>query len=476
MKHFTESLVVISLAAVAGCGTIKAAREAQDRLAPKGKDDAKSSEETPLVDLKGASLRALVDFALANRPSMRAAVLEVEDARLALKEIAADAPIASATPWNAADLTLSSSYYESSPSTHYDHMKHTQRGSASATLSLDLLIWDFGRNAAEARAQAENVIAAELNAIDEGYTVFNQVAEYYFTLLQNEALMEAAHTNVAEYVDHLEQAELKFELGEVKELDVTKARVDLAKSQQDLVSAQNDVVTAGANLMAALGIDIEVGDAKSVLGEHLGGLDRMLKALPNSTATAAEAYAFASTNAPAMKIARAKLRAASADVDYAIANMMPEVSASLSLNWTDPLWYWRWGFDAVQNLFTGFKRTTALDRARVALESAAVSVDSEGQQLSNDLELAIAERDNAAVALETAIETLQQSRLNLATVKNEYELGESSRVDFTDAVSDYTTALGDRITAYYRGQIAEAELYSLVGLPPEYIDEEWISE
>ena len=163
-------------------------------------------------------------------------------------------------------------------------------------------------------------------------------------------------------------------------------------------------------------------------------------------------------------------------MDYAVANLMPSVSASLSLNWTDPLWYWRWGVDAVQSLFTGFRKTTAVDRARVALESAAAAVAHEEQQLSKDLELAIAERDNAAEALRTAIVYVKQARENLETVKAQYEVGDVSRVDFTDAVSEYTKALGERIRAFYRGQVAEASLFRLLGLPPAYIEEQWITE
>ena len=476
MKLFPEWIAVVALAAVAGCGTIRAARETQERLAFRGTPAEAASRVAPVVDLKGCPMRALVEFALANRPSMQSAVLDVQDARLALKEIASDAPIASATPWNAAGLNGSFGYTESSPSAHFSDLGHTRRGKPSGSLSLDLLIWDFGRNAAQAKAQAERVVAAEQNCVQQGYQVFDDVAGAYFTLLQNEALLEVAYTNRAEYAEHLRQAELKLELGEAKELDVMKSRLDLAKSDQELVAASNDLVTAGANLMAAMGIDASTGNAETVLGVRIGGLDRVLRALPDSATGAEAAFDFACTNAPAMQVARARLRSASADVDYAVANLMPSVSASLSLNWTDPLWYWRWGVDAVQSLFTGFRKTTAVDRARVALESAAAAVAHEEQQLSKDLELAIAERDNAAEALRTAIVYVKQARENLETVKAQYEVGDVSRVDFTDAVSEYTKALGERIRAFYRGQVAEASLFRLLGLPPAYIEEQWITE
>jgi outer membrane protein TolC len=38
-----------------------------------------------------------------------------------------------------------------------------------------------------------------------------------------------------------------------------------------------------------------------------------------------------------MRLSRARLRASSAEVDYAIADLMPSVRASVSLDWTNPL-------------------------------------------------------------------------------------------------------------------------------------------
>lgn len=467
---------MLVLAAIVGCSTVRNARDAQAKFAAKGTDQEVAEWVAPKVDLKGAPLRALVEFALTNRPSMVSAAIDVRDARLALKEIAADAPLASSTPWNAADLSVSGGYTESSPKAKFDELSHTRKSRATSGLSLDILIYDFGRNSAQAKAQAEKVVAAEATLIKQGYTVFNEVSSCYFTLLQNEALFELACTNELEYLEHLQQAEDKLSLGEAKEVDVLRARLDLAKARQDIVSASNDVITAGADLMAAMGIDTATGDAASVVGSRIGGLTRVLHALPESTETATEAFDFACTNAPTMKIVRAKLRAASADVDYAVANLMPSVSASVSLNWTDPLWYWNWGVNAVQSLFTGFRKTTAVDRAVLALESAAAAVDHEEQQLSYDIALAVAERDNASEANRTAQVSVHEAIENLKTVKAQYDVGDVSRVDFTDAVGSLARAWGDRIKAYYRGQIAEAQLFQLLGNDPVYLVEEWLEE
>lgn len=467
MKSIGFAFSAVVAAAFAGCATIKSAREAQDRVA---RDMERRGGES--VDLGGMALRDLVAFALTNRPSVTSAALAVKDARLALREVASDAPLASETPWNAFGAGVSAGYSERSPSKHLDNFEFkTEKGKATAGLSLDILLYDFGRNSARAKSQAESVIAAETALVKEGFTVCDEVASAYFALLRNDALLEVARTNVWMYEEHLVRAEDRLRLGEAIELDVLKARLDLATARESLISASNDVMTAGAQLMSAVGVDADSGDCAKVFPVRPGSLDRPVRNLSDTAGTSAEAYGFASTNAPAMVIARARLRAASADVDYAVADMMPSLSASVSLSWTDPLWYWQWGLSAAESLFSGFRKTTAVDRAVVAMESAESAVAAEGLALSRSIELAVAERDSARAALAAAVTRVKEAKSNLDTVTERYNVGDASRIDYTDAVSGYAEALAGRVKAFYRGQTAESSLLALLGVQPEFHEE-----
>lgn len=455
-----------------GCSAIKEARVQQDKSKKVMHEDLADKCEFKPIKLASTKLSDLVAFAMTNRPAMVSAALAVKDARLQLKSIAADAPLASKTPWSALDANLSLGYSESSSAEHFkDFDSSTERGSASSSLSLDLLLYDFGRNDARQRSAAEKVIAAELELIQEGYKVFYEVASAYFTLMCNEALCEVASTNITQYATHLAQAEDRYEQGYAQKLDILRAKLDLARAQEGAVAASNDVDVAGANLVAYLGINAAQGKHYSVLGGRLGGLDRVMRGFNDSTGTVESVFADARINAPVLKIARARLRAASADVDYAIADLKPNISASLSLNWTDPLWMWRWGLSSVQSLFTGWRKTTALERATLALKVSENQVASAELQLSRNLEVALAERDNAKEAEKTANESLIQARENLETVLSQYEVEEVSRIEFTDAVSSYTEALGNRVKSFYRGQMAEAALFELIGMIPQYNEE-----
>ena len=155
-----------------------------------------------------------------------------------------------------------------------------------------------------------------------------------------------------------------------------------------------------------------------------------------------------------------------ADVDYAIADLMPKVTLSSAFSFVDPAWNWSWGFRAVQSVLDGLRKETAVDAAVVAMESARTAVEAAEQQLSCDLAVAAATRDNARQSLDTARVEVAQARENFENVMMQYRVGDASRLDFTDAASTLASALGARVKAFYAAEMAEAALVRLTGLDP----------
>lgn len=468
MNLFRKLVGAVAVIA-AGCSTLFNAHEVQKTYADKGNGVVAAA--APRLDLSGYSLQALVAFAQTNRPSMFAAALAVDDARLALKEIAADAPLVSATPWNAAEIGASGGYSASSVAD--TALRSRTEGNVSAGLSLDVLVYDFGRNRARALGQAERVLAAESEYLESEYAVFEEVSAAYFSLMAKDALLEVALTNETECALRLKQAEDRFAAGEAKRLDVTSAKLELSQAHEETIVASNNVVTAGAEMMRALGVDVTRGTREVVFPAKGGALSGVRRAFAKTDYGAERAFELARTNAPAVAIARARLRAASRAVDFAVADLMPSVSAEVGINWADPLWAWHWGVSAFQSVFQGFRKTTAVDRAVVQMEIAAANVDEAEQQLSLGIETAIAVRDDAQKSLETARESVANALENLNTVKTQYHEGDASRVDYTIALSKYAKALGDRVTAFYTGQAAESKLFRLLGHVPRYDEREF---
>ena len=448
---------VAALMFACGCDTIERAREAQAEVAPVGQDSPSATGAVKRVDLKGLHLVDYVAWAMNHRPSIESAYLNVSNAILELSRVTSDRDL---------QVSLSSGFSQSTANRTSHFSWHQNRGKFTSDVSLDLLICDFGRIDARERQARANLVAAQRDLADTEFAVFNDVAQAYFTLLRNDALLEVARTNEFQYAEHLRQAESLFSEGEVKKLDVLKARVDLSDARLATINASNDVVTAGAAFIRALGLSAERASRADVMAVAADALASSKSDLRPTTYGTAEALDLARTNAPSLKVLRAKLRAASAEVDYAIADLFPTLSFSSALSFTDPTWNWSWGFKAVQSLLDGYRKRTLVDEAVVAMELARVALDEAEQKLSHDLAVAAANRDNARVALATARVEVDQAKENLDTVVEQYRLGDASRIDFTDAASGYASALGARVKAFYAAEIAEAELIRLTGHVP----------
>lgn len=450
MRIFTA--IACATAILAGCRSVEQARKVQS--AP-----PRTLEK---VRFENPSFDDLMEFAVSNRPDMVSARIAVADAALTLKEISGERSI---------QLSGTASYGQATANdSHFSWHEH--RGRANAGLSAQLLVADFGRlDAREASARA--AIAAALESENVLYwQIFNDTASAYFTLLQNDALLDVAETNVLQCVRHLEQVRNLLEAGEAKKLDILRAELDLSDATLKCINASNDVVTATAELFRVLGIENCQASRADILPLRADRLGDCEKVFAPSAYPAAEALEKARETNPTLAVLRARVEIASRQVDWAIADMKPSLSIRAGFDFTDPAWNFSWAADAVWSVFTGWRKTAAVERATLALQSARQDLESAEQQLSRDLDVAVAGRDNARQSLETARIQVAQADENMSLVAKQFRVGEASRVDFTDAVGAYAAALGERVKAFYAGQIAEARLISLVGVADGFCEQE----
>jgi outer membrane protein len=419
-------------------------------------NDVAVARETSRVRLLGSGLRDYVAFAVTNRPSVEAARLAVSNAALALVTATSDQYL---------QMSLSGGYSQSTANAH-EFSWHQRRGKGTADVSFDLLICDFGRIDARERAAREELASAKRSLVEAELEVFNEVCQAYFAVMRSDALLEVARTNEFMHAEHLRQAESLFGAGEAKKLDVLKARVDLSDARLETINASNNVITAGAEFLRSLGLESDRASREDVIGVSANALESMKGGLPATAYSATEALQIARTNSPSLMVLRARLRAAVADVDYAVADLMPKITLSSAFSFADPAWNWSWGFRAVQSVLDGFRRETAVHAAVVAMKSARTAVEAAEQKLSCDLAVAAATRDNARQSLATARVEVAQARENFENVMMQYRVGDASRLDFTDAAGTLASALGARVKAFYSAEMAEAVLVRLTGLDP----------
>jgi len=458
------------LAALCGCETVfrprtvSRAREAQSAIAPAANEAAALADEVappmPRVSLIGFTLPDFVAFAYTNRPDVIKALLAVSNAYLAVNAVKADGPL---VPHVSA-----SGGYKRGTQNRGVHFSDHMDGDPWGSLDVDILICDFGRNAAQERAARENLLAAGQAFRETRLSVFREVSRAYFTLLMNDALLEAACTNQYQYARHLEQAEELLRNQVAKKLDVLRARLDLSEARHKMIAASNDVVTAELDFLKALGLTPSRSSRAELLPLSSNSLAVVHQELEVSSIDVAEGISQARFGSPALAAGRARIRAASADVDYRISDLLPELTLGTTVSFTEKVWNWSWGSTVLQSIFTGFRKTTAVDAAVVALASEQASYETDEQALARDIGVALATRDTAREQLEAARVSVVQASENLETASGKLLEGDISRIDFSDAVNAYAEALGARVKAFYAGQMAEAEIVRLVGTTPVY--------
>ena len=325
----------------------------------------------------------------------------------------------------------------------------------SASLSLSWVLYDFGRTKAARQEAVANLLAAHESLQDTVVQRTYQVRTAYFDLAQAEAQCQVAVENLRQYDDLLRQAEVKLRIGSGKRYDLTKARVDRSNALLSLIVASNSVDTARAALNSQMGLAEPVHyelNAEIMLPAVEGGFEAL--------------RVVAWTNHPALRVLHAKADAASAGVDRSIAELYPQLAASASTTYTSgtpQTWAFSWGASLLQDLFKGWQKRDNIQLGVVALRQARAAVALQEQQVALALTSALISLNTAQESKAVAEQMEVQAQENLALVKRQFEVGNCSMLDMTDAQVLYTSARNANVSAQYTLEKAKAMMYSIIG-------------
>jgi outer membrane protein TolC len=166
--------------------------------------------------------------------------------------------------------------------------RSTENEVRSGDVSLRYQLYDSGLRQASARSAQANLRAAEFGEQDTRQLVIANVADNYFNVLRNEALVRVSQSQVTRAQNTLDVVTAQVEVGQAARVDVFQVRADLLNAQVNLLQARNNADIADAQLKNSIGI---VGGGRLTLAD-------VPTPAPNTPATATLAAA-AGTNAPA---------------------------------------------------------------------------------------------------------------------------------------------------------------------------------
>ena len=443
MKDTKLILLLSAAVLLAGCTTVREARRAQ-------REDAERTvrwAETPFAAREGdLAMEELAEWARTNAPAVVQARQDVVQAQIALRSVkAAFIPVV--------DGSIAYTYASKNIDPH--DTKWDGDGTWGGNVSLNWLLYDFGRT----RASTRRAVAA-LAAADQAERAAENGAVYgvraaCFALRRAEALHRVAVETSESYRLHRDQTKDRFDVGAAMNYEVSKAEVDYQNALLSEISASNAVETARASLALALGL---AENPRIALGDC---------SFPEMTNDVGALMAVAATNAPALAALRAAADAAKDYVDWTICDLYPNLSFRLSFDAKGDSSPLLWNYAAVpavaQTLFSAGAKNRQIETAVAQLRAARSKLAEAEQQLFNQVLTATLSADRARKSLAVAEAALAASKENFDVVSSRYDVGKASALERTDAQVALSSAEAAVVTARYDLQDTQILLARLIG-------------
>ncbi len=439
-------LSVLSALALTGCATVRHARDAQrEQEHPLGERSA-TAADTGLAPGAEITLDEAVRAAAACHPTL---------ARSRQSLVAAEAQLQQAGGARWPQVSASAGYHRRTANTQAGGFSTRTTPGYTASLGLDLLVYDFGRTPALIRAAAARCAAAVEDLRSAENTVRFDVRSAFFNLGKARELRQVAEESVRQYQENLEQVRAFVEVGRRTRYDVTKAEVDLGNAQMTLIETRNAEAAAQAALATSIGLAENpgwragAGSLEDIPGGVVEWMERARKLNPDLCALTAQETA------------------ASAAVDEAIASLYPSFSLRADMSGSGdgfPLvWNASGALSAVMSLFDGRRKTGQITEAAAHLRAMRAQRAERENALQLELQRARSDRDTALERFQLSGLILRQAQESLSLVLEQYRQGRASALEVTDAQVAVTRAQAGQVQARYAWQAAVATVWKAIG-------------
>jgi len=263
--------------------------------------------------------------------------------------------------------------------------------SFSPVLSLDYVVFDFGRRSQNIAVSKSNLLAANFRFNDTHRKVIFQVMQTYYQLLNSKGQEEAAEATLKNAQTVQEAAEARLQAGLATLPDVLEARSATAQADYDLQATIGATEIAHGDLATAMSTSPTVGfQVESI---------QNLTIPQDLTETVETSIDKALAQRPDLMQRVQELRAAESTVKLARRNYLPSLkiggAAGLAKTYNQqnqlPGLYspnqelWNARLSLTWNLFDGFARENRLARSKADENQAAAALKSLRDQVENQV-------------------------------------------------------------------------------------------
>ncbi|WP_271845595.1 TolC family outer membrane protein [Cognatishimia sp. SS12] len=371
-----------------------------------------------------------------NRALLRAADEDVAQAVAALRPI---------VNWSA-DITRSFS----------DGSVNSATTDASVGVSLNWLLYDFGRSAAGIEAQKQSVLATRQSLVSVEQQILLNAVQAYMSVRRDSQIVALRQNNLRLITRELRAARDRFEVGEVTRTDVALAEARLAGARAELAVAQGNLM-ASREFYAA------------VVGRQPGTLSAPAR-LPSTARTLDQAKAVAVRSHPDMRAAQYQVAAAEFGVRQASAAMKPQVNMSAGLSATErfnssyEVTGGRIGVGASGPIYQGGRLSSLARQAMARRDAARGALHATQYRLQQNVGSAWAQLAAARAQSEASARQIRAARIAFDGVREEASLGARTTLDVLNAEQELLNAQSNQISARTSEFTAAYTLLAAMGL------------
>jgi outer membrane protein len=323
--------------------------------------------------------------------------------------------------------------------------------SANYGLSLDWVLFDFGRNVLSIDIAKESVLALRAALIDIEQQVLLRAVAAYMEVRRAQAFIELNENNVRLLQEQLRATQDRFEVGEVTRTDVALVEARLAAGRSGLAAAQGDLARARAEYLTVVG--------------RLPSNLQPPPPLPATARSLSAAQQVAQTRHPAIVRAQREVTASEIAVQLARASVYPEVIArgqiandelgnnqrSVELSLRGPI-------------YSGGAINSAIRASGARRDAARSGLLITTQDVIQNVANAWANVEVSTAIIAASEEQVAAARLALQGAREELDVGEGTTIDVLDRENELLTAFTDLIDSQVNRYIATYALLARMGL------------
>ncbi|MCK0143016.1 TolC family outer membrane protein [Aliiroseovarius sp. F20344] len=334
----------------------------------------------------------------------------------------------------------------------------------SATLTANILIFDFGRSQSAIELQKQLVLATRDSLVGVEQQVLLRAVKAYLDVRSAVENAQLQGNSVRVLTQELRAANDRFEVGEVTQTDVALARARLAAARANEASARGN-------------LEIAREEYKAVTGGYPHTLSAP-PAPPMTAKTVEAAQAIARERHPNILAAQHNVAASDLGIQISKKAMKPSLVGQAQSSWTqdgatrfqngqlntEDLYSHSVGVALQGTIYAGGRLSAEYRKAIAQSEAARAGLHQTRLAVDQGVANAWAQLAIASASLQATDRQIRASRVALRGAREEASLGSRTTLDVLNAEQELLNAEASRITAQSNQYFAVYSLLSAMGL------------